>query len=55
VQLTKGFQAACKDQIVLSRYFKKRKEVCSGGLRVGGPAARLKRGPYDDVIILSQP
>jgi len=25
------------------------------GLRLGGPEARLKRGPSDDVIILSQP
>jgi len=27
----------------------------SGGFKVGGPEARLKRGPSDDVIILSQP
>jgi len=25
------------------------------GLRLGGPEARLKRGPSDDVITLSQP
>jgi len=25
------------------------------GLGLGGPEARLKRGPSDDVIILSQP
>jgi len=28
--------------------------VVSGGLRIGGGEARLKRGPSDDVIILSQ-
>jgi len=27
----------------------------SGGFRVGGAEARLKRGPSDDVIVLSQP
>jgi len=27
----------------------------SGGFRVGGPEARLKRGPSDDVIMFSQP
>jgi len=26
----------------------------SGGLGAGGPEARLKKGPPDDVIILSQ-
>jgi len=29
--------------------------MSSGGLRVGGAEASLKRGPFDDVIILSQP
>jgi len=29
--------------------------LLSGGFRVGGPEARLKKGPSDDVIILSQP
>jgi len=29
--------------------------VTSGVFRVGGPEARLKRGPFDDVIIHSQP
>jgi len=29
--------------------------IGSGGFRVGGPEARQKRGPSDDVIILSQP
>jgi len=55
VQLTKGFQTACKDHFVLSRYFKKQRQIRSGGLRVGGSVARLKRGLYDDVIILGQP
>jgi len=27
----------------------------SGGFRVGGPEARPKRGPSDDVIMISQP
>jgi len=27
----------------------------SGGFKVGGLEERLKRGPFDDVIILSQP
>jgi len=27
----------------------------SGGFKVGGPEARLKRGPSDEVSILSQP
>ena len=29
--------------------------VASGGFKVGGLEARPKRGPSDDVIILSQP
>ena len=29
--------------------------LASDGFRVGGGEARLKRGPSDDVIILSQP
>jgi len=30
-------------------------QIASGGFRVGGPEARLKRRPSDDVIIFSQP
>jgi len=29
--------------------------ITSGGFKVGGAEARIKRGPFDDVIILSQP
>jgi len=30
-------------------------QVSSGGFRVGGAEARLKKGPSDDFIILRQP
>jgi len=47
-----------KNPLIYTVYF--HISVCGGlepvvGLGLGGPEARLKGGPYDDVIIISQP
>jgi len=49
-------QQFCNKCYVLANFSVKKVSVTSGGFKCGGwGEERLKRGPFDDVIIFSQP